>query len=63
MLTEGYSWVGSVDTVCRQVEKTLSRIPIDWVFGWMFNGMVPHEKVMRTLDLFHTKVLPRVGLA
>jgi hypothetical protein len=41
----------------------MSRIPIDWVFGWMFNGMVPNDKVLRTLELFKTKVLPRVGLA
>ncbi len=63
MLDEGYSWVGSIDTVCRQVEKTVSRIPIDWAFGFMFNGMIPHENMMRTIELFQTKVLPRVGLA
>jgi len=63
MLAEGYAWVGSIDTVCRQVEQTVSRIPIDWVFGWMFNSMIPHEKLMRSIELFRTKVLPRIGLA
>jgi hypothetical protein len=29
----------------------------------MFNGLVPHAKLMRSIELFKTKVLPRVGLA
>jgi hypothetical protein len=29
----------------------------------MFNGMVPHAKLMKTIELFQTKVLPRVALA
>jgi hypothetical protein len=33
------------------------------VFGWMFNGMIPHAKLMKTIELFKTKVLPRVGVA
>ena len=63
MLREGYAWVGSIDTVCRQVQQVLDRVPVNWVFGWMFNGMVPHAKLMRSIELFKTKVLPRVGLA
>jgi alkanesulfonate monooxygenase SsuD/methylene tetrahydromethanopterin reductase-like flavin-dependent oxidoreductase (luciferase family) len=63
MLSEGYAWVGSVDTVRRQVEQVLERVPVSWAFGWMFNGLVPHAKLMRSIELFKTKVLPRVGLA
>jgi alkanesulfonate monooxygenase SsuD/methylene tetrahydromethanopterin reductase-like flavin-dependent oxidoreductase (luciferase family) len=63
MLREGYAWVGSVDTVRRQVEQVLERVPVSWAFGWMFNGLVPHAKLMRSIELFKTKVLPRVGLA
>ena len=62
-LKGGYAFVGSVDTVCRQVETVMKRLPIEWVFGWMFNGMVPHDKLMKTIELFQTKVLPRVGPA
>jgi hypothetical protein len=29
----------------------------------MFNGMIPHAKLMKTIELFKTKVLPRVGIA
>ncbi len=63
LLREGYVWVGSVDTVRRQVEQVLQRVPVDWAFGWMFNGLVPHPKLMKAIELFKTKVLPRVGLA
>lgn len=60
-LEEGYAFVGSVDTVCRQVEKVMGRLPIEWVFGWLFNSMIPHDRLMRTIELFQTQVLPRIG--
>ena len=61
-LRDGYTLVGSVDTVCRQLEAAASRVPLDWLFCWMFNGMIPHEKLMRTIELFATQVLPRFGV-
>ncbi|MET4700842.1 alkanesulfonate monooxygenase SsuD/methylene tetrahydromethanopterin reductase-like flavin-dependent oxidoreductase (luciferase family) [Constrictibacter sp. MBR-5] len=61
-LRDGYALVGSVDTVCRQLEAAAARVPLDWLFCWMFNGMIPHEKLMRTIELFATQVLPRFGV-
>lgn len=60
-LRDGYALVGSVDTVCRQLETVAARVPLEWLFCWMFNGMIPHDKLLRTIDLFATKVLPRFG--
>ncbi|MGH2406186.1 MAG: LLM class flavin-dependent oxidoreductase, partial [bacterium] len=51
--------VGSPDTVSRQMETLLGQTPIKWMFAWTYNGLVPHEKLMRSLELFATKVLPR----
>jgi hypothetical protein len=34
---------------------------VNWIFGWMHNSLIPHEKMMRSLELFTTKVLPRVA--
>jgi alkanesulfonate monooxygenase SsuD/methylene tetrahydromethanopterin reductase-like flavin-dependent oxidoreductase (luciferase family) len=52
--------VGTVDTVTRQMERLLKRLPIRWLFAWMYNGLTPHDRLMRIIELFWTKVLPRV---
>jgi alkanesulfonate monooxygenase SsuD/methylene tetrahydromethanopterin reductase-like flavin-dependent oxidoreductase (luciferase family) len=52
--------VGSVDTVTRQMERLLKRLPLRWLFAWMYNGLVPHDRLMKMMELFWTKVLPRV---
>src|SRR5260221_13719363 len=59
--TNGLAFVGTVDTVTRQVEHLLKRLPIRWVFAWMYNGLMPHDRLMKTIELFWTKVLPRVA--
>ncbi len=61
MFELGIALVGSVDTVTRQLETMLSHDPVRWLFAWQFNGLIPHEKLMHSLELFATKVLPRVN--
>lgn len=53
--------VGSVDTVTRQMEQLLARLPVKWLFAWIYNGLIPHDRLMKTLELFWTKVVPRVS--
>jgi alkanesulfonate monooxygenase SsuD/methylene tetrahydromethanopterin reductase-like flavin-dependent oxidoreductase (luciferase family) len=53
--------VGSVDTVTRQLERLLARLPARWLFAWTYNGLIPHAKLMWSIEQFATKVLPRVG--
>jgi alkanesulfonate monooxygenase SsuD/methylene tetrahydromethanopterin reductase-like flavin-dependent oxidoreductase (luciferase family) len=55
--------IGTVDTVTRQIERLLKRLPITWIFAWMYNGLLPHHRLMKTIELFSTKVLPRVANA
>lgn len=55
----GYALVGSVDTVCRQMEALLKRLPVRWLFAWAYNGLIPHAKLMKSLELYATKVMPR----
>src|SRR5580698_3356089 len=59
--SNGLAFVGTVDTVTRQVEHLLKRLPIRWVFAWMYNGLMPHDRLMKTIELFWTKVMPRVA--
>ena len=57
---EGLVLVGTVDTVTRQLEHLMKRIPANWIFAWLYNGFIPHATLMKTIELFYTKVLPRV---
>ena len=52
--------VGSVDTVTRQLETLLERLPVSWLFAWLYIGLTPHDRIMRTLEDLATNVLPRV---
>jgi alkanesulfonate monooxygenase SsuD/methylene tetrahydromethanopterin reductase-like flavin-dependent oxidoreductase (luciferase family) len=53
--------VGTVDTVTRQMERLLKRLPVRWLFAWMYNGLIPHDRLLKIIELFWTKVIPRVA--
>jgi alkanesulfonate monooxygenase SsuD/methylene tetrahydromethanopterin reductase-like flavin-dependent oxidoreductase (luciferase family) len=57
----GLALVGSVDTVCRQLEGLLQRLPVAWLFAWMYIGLTPHAHMMRIIEDLAVKVLPRVA--
>jgi len=58
---DGLAFVGTVDTVTRQIESFMKRLPVRWIFAWMYNGLLPHDRLMKTIELFWTKVMPRVA--
>ncbi|QQS12402.1 MAG: LLM class flavin-dependent oxidoreductase [Rhodospirillales bacterium] len=60
-IANGYAFVGTVDSVTRLLENTKKRLPVNWIFAWTYNALIPHAKLMKSLELFHTKVLPRVA--
>jgi alkanesulfonate monooxygenase SsuD/methylene tetrahydromethanopterin reductase-like flavin-dependent oxidoreductase (luciferase family) len=60
-IAKGYALVGTVDTVTRGLIALKRKLPIDWIFGWTHNTLVPHAKLMRSIELFTTKVLPRAA--
>jgi len=59
LFEDGLVLVGSVDTVSRQLERLLARLPARWLFAWTYNGLIPHAKLMRSIESFATRVLPR----
>ena len=61
LFAEGLVLVGSVDTVTRQLERLLERLPARWLYAWTYNGLVPHEKLLWSIEQFATRVLPRVA--
>jgi alkanesulfonate monooxygenase SsuD/methylene tetrahydromethanopterin reductase-like flavin-dependent oxidoreductase (luciferase family) len=63
LFAESLALVGTVDTVTRQLEALQARLPVSWLFAWMYIGLIPHARVMRIIDQLATTVLPRVGLS
>lgn len=53
--------VGSLDTVTRQMEQLMKRLPVKWLFAWMYNGLMSNDRILKIMELFWTKVLPRVA--
>ena len=61
IIADGYAFVGTLDTVLRSIETMQRRQRVDWVFCYTYNALVPHDVLMRSIETFHTKVLPRVS--
>lgn len=61
LLGEGLALVGSPDTVARQLDRLLERLPSRWLFCWEWNGLIADEVLRRSIELFATQVVPRVG--
>jgi alkanesulfonate monooxygenase SsuD/methylene tetrahydromethanopterin reductase-like flavin-dependent oxidoreductase (luciferase family) len=60
-IAKGYALVGTVDTVARNLEQIKRRVPVDWIFCYTYNGLVPHAVLMKSIERFWTQVLPRVA--
>src|ERR1700729_2520276 len=59
VIAMGYAYVGTVDTVLRAMETQQKRQPVDWVFCYTYNSLVPHPILMKSIETFWTKVMPR----
>ena len=58
-IAKGYALVGTVDTVTRALEANFKRQPVDWLFCYTYNALVPHNTLMKSTEAFWTKVMPR----
>jgi alkanesulfonate monooxygenase SsuD/methylene tetrahydromethanopterin reductase-like flavin-dependent oxidoreductase (luciferase family) len=58
-IAKGYALVGTVESVTRSLEALRQKLPVSWIFGWTHNMLVPHDKLMRSIEAFQTKVVPR----
>ncbi len=59
MMSAGMALVGTVDTVTRQLEMLRHRLPVTWLYFWAYNGLLPHARLMSTIERFKADVLPR----
>ena len=53
--------IAMLDQMTRTLEKLRRRPPIDWVFCYTYNSLVPHDVLMKTIERFWTEVMPRVA--
>ena len=54
-----FELVGSPDTVSRKIERLQKELDVRFILLWTYNGLVPHAKLMRSIELFATQVMPR----
>jgi alkanesulfonate monooxygenase SsuD/methylene tetrahydromethanopterin reductase-like flavin-dependent oxidoreductase (luciferase family) len=59
VVAQGYAFVGTVDTVLRAMETQQRRQRVDWVFCYTYNSLVPHPTLMKSIEAFWTRVMPR----
>ena len=52
MHERGLMWVGSPDTVRRQIRETLERLPLKYVMAWQYNGLMPRSAIARSMALY-----------
>jgi alkanesulfonate monooxygenase SsuD/methylene tetrahydromethanopterin reductase-like flavin-dependent oxidoreductase (luciferase family) len=52
MHDRGLMWVGSPDTVRRQMRETLERLPLRYVMAWQYNGLIPAPAITKSLALY-----------
>ena len=58
LFRDGLALVGSPETVRRQLAELRARLPVRWIFCWMYNGLVPHRVLLSTIERFWVEVLP-----
>jgi len=58
---EGLALAGTVDSVTKGLERVRENVPAQWIFAWMYNGLVPHDRILHTIEAWQTQVVPRIG--
>jgi alkanesulfonate monooxygenase SsuD/methylene tetrahydromethanopterin reductase-like flavin-dependent oxidoreductase (luciferase family) len=61
LFADSLALVGSVATVAGQLDRLRERLPVNWLFAWTYNGLIPHRRLMASIESFAAKILPRVG--
>lgn len=59
-VTHGSSYVGSPETVARKIAKTVKTLGLSRFEMKYATGTLSHDAMMRSIELYGTKVIPRV---
>lgn len=61
MLGDGLALIGSVDTVTRQLEVLLERLPLSILYVWAYISLLPNQVLLDSIHRLYTEVLPRLA--
>ena len=53
-------YVGSAETVADKIARTVAALDVDRFDLKYSSGRLPHEKLMRNIELYGTEVVPMV---
>jgi alkanesulfonate monooxygenase SsuD/methylene tetrahydromethanopterin reductase-like flavin-dependent oxidoreductase (luciferase family) len=56
----GFILAGTPDQVLRRLEPFVEQYNVEELFSWIFNGVMPHTAVMKSMELYAEKVVPRL---
>ena len=56
-------YVGSPETVAKKIVRTVKDLGLSRFDMKYSNGTLPHEKLMKSIELFGTRVIPLVRAA
>lgn len=59
-IEHGSLYVGSPETVAKKIARSVSVLDIDRFDLKYANGTMPHEQLMRSIELYGSEVIPRV---
>jgi alkanesulfonate monooxygenase SsuD/methylene tetrahydromethanopterin reductase-like flavin-dependent oxidoreductase (luciferase family) len=59
-IEHGSLYLGSPETVARKIARTVSTLGIQRFEFKYSAGTLPHERMMRSIELYGTKVIPMV---
>lgn len=54
----GFEFIGTPDTVNRKIEQLVKKHNPEYLLMWQYPGLVPHEDMMRHIEMFATQVMP-----
>ncbi|MDT7700307.1 MAG: hypothetical protein QOJ30_2632 [Pseudonocardiales bacterium] len=57
----GFIVYGTPDQVLRRLAPFVEQYNVGELFNWVFNGVMPHEAVMKSLELYADKIAPKLG--
>jgi alkanesulfonate monooxygenase SsuD/methylene tetrahydromethanopterin reductase-like flavin-dependent oxidoreductase (luciferase family) len=57
---DGALYVGSPETVAAKITQTVRDLGLSRFDLKYSNGTLPHEKLMKSIELFGTRVMPKV---
>ena len=60
-MVAGTDIVGDPDTVCAEIERQIDALGVNYMICQFYFGDMAHEDAMRSVALFRTGVMPRIG--